>query len=40
MNRDDVVRGAAELGVEMDVHIGVVIVSMRERAGLLGLAGA
>ena len=40
VNRDDVVRGAAELGVEMDAHIGVVIVSMRARAGLLGLAGA
>ena len=40
VNRDDVVRGAAELGVEMDAHIGVVIASMRERAGLLGLAGA
>ena len=40
VNREDVVRGAAELGVEMDAHIGVVIASMRERAGLLGLAGA
>ena len=40
VNRDDVVRGAAELGVEMDVHIGVVIASMRERAALLGLGGA
>lgn len=39
VNRDDVVRGAAELGVEMDAHIGVVIGSMRARAGLLGLAG-
>ena len=40
VNRDDVVSGAAELGVEMDAHIGVVIASMRERAALLGLAGA
>lgn len=40
VNRDDVVRGAAELGVEMDAHIGVVIGSMRARAGLLGLAGS
>jgi predicted hydrolase (HD superfamily) len=39
VNRDDVVRGAAELGVEMDAHIAVVIASMRERAALLGLAG-
>lgn len=40
VNRDDVTRGAAELGVEMDAHIAVVIASMRERAALLGLAGA
>jgi predicted hydrolase (HD superfamily) len=39
VNRDDVVRGAAELGVEMEAHIGTVIASMRARAGLLGLAG-
>jgi putative nucleotidyltransferase with HDIG domain len=39
VNRDDVVRGAAELGVEMDAHIGVVIASMRARSALLGLAG-
>lgn len=38
VNRDDVVRGAAELGVDMDAHIGLVIASMRERAALLGLA--
>ncbi len=40
VNRDDVVRGAAELGVEMDAHIALVIAAMRERAGILGLAGA
>jgi predicted hydrolase (HD superfamily) len=40
VNRDDVVRGAAELGVEMDAHIAMVIASMRDRAALLGLAGA
>jgi putative nucleotidyltransferase with HDIG domain len=39
VNREDVTRGAAELGVEMDAHIGMVIQSMRARAGLLGLAG-
>lgn len=39
VNRDDVVRGAAELGVEMDAHIATVIASMRDRAALLGLAG-
>ena len=40
VNRDDVVNGAAELGVELDAHIAVVIGAMRERAALLGLAGA
>lgn len=40
VNREDVTRGAAELGVEMDAHIALVIASMRERASLLGLAGA
>lgn len=40
VSRDDVVNGAAELGVEMDAHIALVIASMRERAALLGLAGA
>lgn len=39
VNRDDVVRGAAELGVEMDAHIALVIHAMRGRAALLGLAG-
>lgn len=40
VNRDDVARGAAELGVDMDAHISMVIQSMRGRAGLLGLAGS
>lgn len=40
VNRDDVTRGAAELGVELDAHIAVVIAAMRERAASLGLAGA
>ena len=39
VNRDDILRGATELGVELDAHIGVVIASMRERAAELGLAG-
>jgi len=39
VNRDDILRGAAELGVELDAHIGVVIASMRQRAAELGLAG-
>jgi putative nucleotidyltransferase with HDIG domain len=40
VNREDVTRGAAELGVELDAHIGAVIAAMRSRAALLGLAGA
>ena len=39
VSRDDVVRGASELGVEMDGHIALVISAMRERAALLGLGG-
>jgi putative nucleotidyltransferase with HDIG domain len=40
VNRDDVLRGAADLGVELDAHIATVIESMRARAALLGLAGS
>ncbi|MFI5310819.1 MAG: HD domain-containing protein [Gemmatimonadales bacterium] len=40
VSRDDVVNGAAELGMELDAHIGFVIASMRSRTDLLGLAGA
>ena len=38
-DRDDVLRGAAELEVDLDAHIAFVIASMRARAGELGLAG-
>lgn len=40
VSRDDVINGAAELGVELDPHIAFVIDAMRSRASLLGLAGA
>jgi len=39
VNRDDVINGAAELGVELDSHIEFVIAAMRSRAGELGLDG-
>ena len=39
VSRDDVVRGAAELGVDLDAHIGFVIAALRERADSLGLGG-
>jgi predicted hydrolase (HD superfamily) len=39
VNRDDVVAGAADLGVELDEHIEFVIQAMRGSADALGLAG-
>jgi putative nucleotidyltransferase with HDIG domain len=38
VNRDDVIQGAQELGVDLDEHIQFVIDAMRGRAELLGLA--
>jgi putative nucleotidyltransferase with HDIG domain len=38
VNRDDIVNGAAELGVELDTHIGFCIAAMQARAAELGLA--
>jgi predicted hydrolase (HD superfamily) len=37
VNRDDIVRGAAELGVELDAHIGFCIRAMQTHAAELGL---
>lgn len=39
VNREDVLNGAADLGVELEPHIQFVISAMRECAGDLGLAG-
>ena len=39
VNRDDVVSGAADLGVDLDAHIQFVIDAMKARAESLGLAG-
>jgi putative nucleotidyltransferase with HDIG domain len=39
VNRDDIVRGAAELEVELDEHIEFCLRAMQARAGELGLAG-
>jgi predicted hydrolase (HD superfamily) len=39
VKRDDLRRGAEELGLPLDVHIGNVITFMRERADALGLRG-
>jgi putative nucleotidyltransferase with HDIG domain len=40
VNRDEVQRGAEELGVDFDEHVGFVIAAMAERADELGLAGS
>ena len=39
VNRDDIVKGAAALGVDLDEHIAFVIEAMKPAAGELGLAG-
>jgi predicted hydrolase (HD superfamily) len=40
VNRDDLRRGAEEIGVPLDTHVGNVIAFMREQADALGLKGA
>ena len=40
VNRDDVVRGAADLGVDLDEHIAFVVAAMQRSAHEIGLAGA
>jgi putative nucleotidyltransferase with HDIG domain len=40
VSRDDVINGAADLGVELEAHIHFVINAMRASAAELGLAGA
>ena len=37
VNREDIVQGAAELGVELDAHIAFCLEAMKKRAGELGL---
>ena len=39
VNREDLVKGAAELGVDLDEHIAIVIQAMSSIADTLGLAG-
>ncbi len=39
VNREDIVGGAQELGVDLDEHIGFCIAAMTERAEELGVAG-
>ena len=40
VNRDDITKGAAELGVDLDVHIAEVIEAMRPAAAELALGGS
>jgi putative nucleotidyltransferase with HDIG domain len=40
VNRDDIVNGAAELGVDLDEHIAVCIEAMKGIAAKLGLDGS
>jgi putative nucleotidyltransferase with HDIG domain len=40
VNRDDVINGAQELGVDLDEHIAFVISSMQARSADLGLSGS
>jgi putative nucleotidyltransferase with HDIG domain len=40
VSRDDVINGAAELGVDLDEHIAFVIAAMQRSADALGLAGS
>lgn len=37
VNREDVVQGAAELGIDLDAHIGFCIEAMRKQSAELGL---
>jgi predicted hydrolase (HD superfamily) len=39
VNREDVIEGAADLGVELDAHITFVISAMQRSADVLGLVG-
>lgn len=40
VNREDVINGAAELGVDLDEHIAFVIGAMQARSADLGLSGS
>jgi len=40
VNREDIVQGAANLGVDLDAHIGFCIEAMKPIAGELGLDGS
>jgi predicted hydrolase (HD superfamily) len=39
VNRDDIIKGAAEMGVDLEEHIAFCIAAMKEKAEELGLSG-
>ena len=39
VNREDIIKGATELGVDLDEHMALVIAAMTEEADALGLRG-
>jgi putative nucleotidyltransferase with HDIG domain len=39
VNRDDIINGAADMGVDLDAHISFCIEAMKQIAGELGLSG-
>ena len=39
VSRDDIINGAADLGVDLDEHISFCIEAMKSVAGELGLVG-
>ena len=39
VNRDDILNGASEMGVDLDEHIAFCLQAMKDRAADLGLAG-
>ncbi len=39
VNRDDIINGAEQLGVDLDTHIAEVIEALKSNAGALGLGG-
>ena len=40
VNREDILQGARELGVDLDQHIGFCVKAMQEEADVLGLKGS
>lgn len=40
VNREDIVNGAAELGVELDAHVAEVVEALKANADALGLRGS